>query len=109
MEKLCVGMYVRHSGQIFKFDGKDKEFKEHFDKGHCKNSKASYNIIDLIEPNDFIIVKTYDTMLKKYTKIGIQISDFEHLEDIVTEKEFEIISILTHEQYRRHCCKIKGE
>lgn len=82
------------------------ELKEYIKK-HTKN------IIDLIEVTDIIkyrinnISTTLET--KGYIEGIVDISDKEMLQRIKNDKNYEILEILTHEQFEQNSYKVGGE
>lgn len=97
---------------------------------HCKNGmcidkcncigthleeivKHSKQLIDLIEVTDIIkyrinnISTTLET--KGYIEGIVDISDKEMLQRIKNDKNYEILEILTHEQYEQNSNKVGGE
>ena len=126
-EKIEVGEYVRTKDGII-----DKV--ERFSVGccvwHCENGMCidecncigthledivnhSKQPIDLIEVKDVIkyrinnISTTLET--KGYIEGIVDISDEEMLQRIKSDKNYEILEILTKEQYMANCYKIGGE
>lgn len=77
---------------------------------HLKHSKQ---LIDLIEVGDIIkyridnISTTLET--KGYIKGIVDIADEEMLQRIKSDKNYNILEILTHEQFEANCYKIGGE
>lgn len=75
--------------------------------------KHSKQLIDLIEVGDIIkyridnISTTLET--KGYIKGIVDISDEEMLQRIKSDKNYNILEILTREQYMANCFKVGGE
>lgn len=75
--------------------------------------KHSKQLIDLIEVGDIIkyridnISTTLET--KGYIKGIVDIADEEMLQRIKSDKNYNILEILTHEQFEANCYKIGGE
>lgn len=75
--------------------------------------KHSKNIKDLIEVKDVIkyrinnISTTLET--KGYVEGIVDISDEEMLQRIKNDKNYEVLEILTHQQYMANCYKLGGE
>lgn len=100
--KLEVGMYVRtNEGKITKLIEIDKDgfkrFDELVDFTNYEITKASHNIIDLIEPEDYVngvevIDKEFDNFNEEYLQCGV--GDYV----ICTYEVKDIKSILTKEQ-----------
>ena len=82
-----------------------------FDSAATEN--FSDNIIDLIEVKDVIkyrinnISTTLET--KGYVEGIVDISDEEMLQRIKNDKNYEVLEILTHQQYMTNCYKVGGE
>lgn len=75
--------------------------------------KHSKQLIDLIEVGDIIkyridnISTTLET--KGYIKGIVDIADEEMLQRIKSDKNYNILEILTHEQFEANCYKVGGE
>ena len=75
--------------------------------------KHSKQLIDLIEVGDIIkyridnISTTLET--KGYIKGIVDIADEEMLQRIKSDKNYNILEILTHEQFETNCYKVGGE
>lgn len=75
--------------------------------------KHSKQLIDLIEVKDVIkyrinnISTTLET--KSYVEGIVDISDKEMLQRIKNDKNYEVLEILTHQQYMANCYKVGGE
>ena len=107
--RLEVGMYVRRIG-IFKIetfeDFNDREYKingVYTNKNDIK--KASHNIIDLIEENDYIRIVTsafYEPVYYSYGKLVIR-------DDIDISKYTNkfIAEVITHEQMESMSYKVE--
>lgn len=127
MSKIEVNEYVRtKGGEIGKFKGynnnknsqwkykvklpKMKLWKYYEEENIVKHSKQ---LIDLIEVGDIIkyridnISTTLET--KGYIKGIVDISDEEMLQRIKSDKNYNILEILTREQYMANCFKVGGE
>ena len=127
MSEIEVGEYVRTKNGII-----DKV--ERFSVGccvwHCENGMCidecnrigthledivehSKQPIDLIEVKDVIkyrinnISTTLET--KGYVEGIVDISDEEMLQRIKNDKNYEVLEILTHQQYMTNCYKVGGE
>lgn len=125
--RLKCGEYVRTKNGII-----DKV--ERFSVGccvwHCENGmcidecncigthledivKHSKQLIDLIEVKDVIkyrinnISTTLET--KGYVEGIVDISNKEMLQRIKNDKNYEVLEILTHQQYMANCYKVGGE
>lgn len=117
-----VGDYVRtKEGEIHKVI-KIKEDDRDWDYYCCENNtgyfamdiaKHSKQLIDLIEVKDVIkyrinnISTTLET--KGYIEGIVDISDEEMLQRIKNDKNYEVLEILTHQQYIANCYKVGGE
>lgn len=112
MEEIKVGEYVRTNvGEIGKvievtknYCRKDDGFKIWF--APWKELKHSKNIIDLIECGDILEIKEGDDIcylgLAKDT-ITVTYTD---IKEIIENKECELLSILTHEQFEQNSYKV---
>lgn len=115
-----VGEYVRtKTGEIHKIKTVETRYIEFEDgfgvpvelKEYIK--KHTKNIIDLIEVTDIIkyrinnISTTLET--KGYIEGIVDISDKEMLQRIKNDKNYEILEILTHEQFEQNSYKVGGE
>lgn len=81
----------------------------------CENYpvKHSFNLIDLLENNDIVLIKTKGT---QFVNLGIvrkredqRSGKLNILVNGQNINEFEILEVLTHEQYEANCYKVKGE
>ena len=109
MEDVKVGELVRtKKGKIFEYSkgiaylGKDNYITKH-----------SFNLIDLLENNDIVLIKTKGT---QFVNLGIvrkredqRSGKLNILVNGQNINEFEILEVLTHEQYEANCYKVKGE
>lgn len=70
----------------------------------------SFNIKELIEDKDIIKVKTKENaiLMIGFDEKTIDIKYKEIIEEI-ENGEYELLEILTHEQYERNCYKVKEE
>ena len=81
--------------------------------GLCCIVNHSKQPIDLIEVKDVIkyrinnISTTLET--KGYVEGIVDISDEEMLQRIKNDKNYEVLEILTHQQYMANCYKVGGE
>lgn len=125
--KIEVGEYVRtNKGRIGKVAeirlGFNKDLQVYQDIYILDNGlwtildyivKHSKQLIDLIEVGDIIkyridnISTTLET--KGYIKEIVDISDEEMLQRIKSDKNYNILEILTREQYMANCFKVGGE
>ena len=124
---LIIGEYVRtKDGKIGIFKGYNNNRKSQW---ACKVKlpkmklwkyyeeenivKPSKQLIDLIEVGDIIkyridnISTTLET--KGYIKGIVDIADEEMLQRIKSDKNYNILEILTREQYMANCFKVGGE
>ena len=109
MEDVKVGELVRtKKGKIFEYSkgraylGKDNYITKH-----------SFNLIDLLENNDIVLIKTKGT---QFVNLGIvrkredqRSGKLNILVNGQNINEFEILEVLTHEQFESNCYKVKGE
>lgn len=121
-DKIEVNEYVRtKEGEIHKII-KIIEDDGDWDYYCCENNSGyfamdianhSKQLIDLIEVGDIIkyridnISTTLET--KGYIKGIVDIADEEMLQRIKSDKNYNILEILTREQYMAHCFKVGGE
>lgn len=121
-----VGEYVRtKDGIVDKIDSFEKDLRNVdcccFQSGRiytvelCNDIiiKHSFNLIDLIENNDIVLIKTKGT---QFVNLGIvrkredqRSGKLNILVNGQNTNEFEILKVLTHEQYEANCYKVKGE
>ena len=128
-DKIEVNEYVRTDrGEIAKVTSVAKETlgeilgtNEYRSIGFCNTEPYVYGnivkhrkqLIDLIEVGDIIkyridnISTTLET--KGYIKGIVDISDEEMLQRIKSDKNYNILEILTREQYMANCFKVGGE
>ena len=118
--KLEINDYIRLNGFISKVDYINKskngneyiQFKEpsgmiaHINSKLIK--KASCNIIDLIEENDFINHMYVNEIKEKNDKYIKFMADSDY-EFVTMLRKKDICSILTHEQFENNCYKIEGD
>ena len=123
MSEIEVGDYVRtDNGEIHRVIDIEKgsikiksikiksQYKEWI--GLCCIVNHSKQPIDLIEVKDVIkyrinnISTTLET--KGYVEGIVDISDEEMLQRIKNDKNYEVLEILTHQQYMANCYKIGG-
>lgn len=127
MSKIEINEYVRtNKGRIGKVAeirlGFNKDLQVYQDIYILDNGlwtildyivKHSKQLIDLIEVGDIIkyridnISTTLET--KGYIKGIVDISDEEMLQRIKSDKNYNILEILTREQYMANCFKVGGE
>ena len=119
-DKIEVDEYVRfNNGEIGKvIDIKENPsrivYSEYGEIGLISDiAKHSKQLIDLIEVKDVIkyrinnISTTLET--KGYVEGIVDISDEEMLQRIKNDKNYEVLEILTHQQYMANCYKVGGE
>lgn len=113
-EKCPVNMYWCNLDKpihILKECSKDTIYA--IEMSDAKKLKHSNNILDLIEVTDIIkyrinnISTTLET--KGYIEGIVDISDKEMLQRIKNDKNYEILEILTHEQFEQNSYKVGGE
>ena len=113
-EKCPVNMYwcnLDKPIKILKECSKDTIYA--IEMSDAKKLKHSNNILDLIEVKDVIkyrinnISTTLET--KGYVEGIVDISDEEMLQRIKNDKNYEVLEILTHQQYMANCYKVGGE
>lgn len=116
MGEIEVKEYVRtDKGYIFKVDEEKKNLQiaNFLDVEYGKIVNHSNQLIDLIEVTDIIkyrmnnISTTLET--KGYIEGIVDISDKEMLQRIKNDKNYEILEILTHEQFEQNSYKVGGE
>ena len=126
MEKIEVGEYGRTNlGEIIKFAWlEESEGKKYEDKVILiKNNrvvnefyyfkeneyivKHSKNIIDLIENNDVLKIKTKENEILSlgFNENTVDLNYKEIIEEI-KNKEYQLLEILTHEKYEKECYRI---
>ena len=113
MDNLKVGEYVRtKNGKIDKIINNNYYMSQYIecekrivDKENIVNH--SFNIKELIEDKDIIKVKTKENaiLMIGFDEKTIDIKYKEIIEEI-ENGEYELLEILTHEQYERNCYKI---
>lgn len=113
-EKCPVNMYwcnLDKPIKILKECSKDTIYA--IEMSDAKKLKHFNNILDLIEVKDVIkyrinnISTTLET--KGYVEGIVDISDKEMLQRIKNDKNYEVLEILTHEQFEANCYKVGGE
>lgn len=117
MSKIEVGEYVRtDNGEIKLVTQELKDFIDEYESltekdfveflGRIKHSKQ---LIDLIENKDVLKVRSDKTIL--FLGIDECTSDIKYKELIESIKngEYELLEILTHEQFEANCYKVGGE
>lgn len=120
MDEIKVEEYVRTNDGIFKVAKIDGLYiyldKQYFDNQYQtmrdvtfkeRIIKHSFNIKELIENKDIIKVKTKENaiLMIGFDENTIDIKYKEIIEEIENGK-YELLEILTHEQYERNCYKI---
>lgn len=128
MDKIKVGEYVRTKDgiidKIFKFDEILNEYwcENWCEKGlvidlenkigtHLKDIvNHSFNIKDLIENKDILKVKTKENeiLMIGFDENTTDVKYKEIIEEI-ENGEYELLEILTHEQYERNCYVVKED
>ncbi len=123
MDEIKVGEYVRTIDGIFKVTKIDGLYiyldKEYFDNQYQtmrdvtfkeRIIKHSFNIKELIKNKDIIKVKTKENaiLMIGFDENTIDIKYKEIIEEI-ENGEYELLEILTHEQYERNCYEVKEE
>ena len=121
MDKIKVGEYVRTKDGLI---DKVQNYSYSQNIWHCENGmcidecncigthledilKHSFNIKELIENKDILKVKTKENeiLMIGFDENTIDIKYKEIIEGI-EDGEYELLNILTHEQYERNCYKI---
>lgn len=100
-EGLCYGAY-----------SVDEKYKNSVGISAKKIVKHSFNIKDLIEVKDIIKyrVKVSTTLeTKGYIEGIVDIADNEHLKAIKEDKDYEVLQILTYEQFNQNVYIVKEE
>lgn len=121
--EIKVGEYVRTIYGIFKVAKIDGLYiyldKQYFDNQYQtmrdvtfkeRIIKHSFNIKELIEDKDIIKVKTKENaiLMIGFDEKTIDIKYKEIIEEI-ENGEYELLEILTHEQYERNCYRLEEE
>lgn len=99
----------RYTNKVLLGNGKTIENKfYYFDDGE-KIVKHSKNLIDLIENKDVLKVRIDKTIM--FFGIDEYTSDIKYKELIenIENGEYELLEILTHEQFEANCYKVGGE
>lgn len=113
-EKCPVNMYwcnLDKPIKILKECSKDTIYA--IEMSDAKKLKHFNNILDLIEVKDVIkyrinnISTTLET--KGYVEGIVDISNEEMLQRIKNDKNYEVLEILTHQQYMANCYKVGGK
>lgn len=109
MEKINIGMYVRTNngiiGKIYEKIGDMFTYKDSnrnyitYDLLHSEITKASYNIIDILEVGDYVNGSKVQEIRKNYIEIE-EYSGLNNDEPCILKSE-DIQSILTHEQMEK--------
>lgn len=113
-DEISIGEYVRTDKGII------TKAQEHFIDGLLNGKSAfgkavkhSFDIIDLLEDDDFIIIEKNGYPLQIRTiwenggELNIRLSNEMIFEDIKNDKEFDIKSILTKEQFEANVYKLE--
>ena len=124
-EKIKVGEYVRtDKGEIAKVTSVAKEAlkeilgaNEYRNVGFCNTEpyvygnivKHSKQLIDLIENKDILKVKINKEII--FMGIDENTSDirYEELIKNIKNRDYELLEILTHQQFEANCYKVGGE
>jgi hypothetical protein len=121
---MNIGDYVRTTGDAYEPSkiGKIKEvditsFKEvcykidscgkHILIPESFIKKTSFNLIDLIEPNDYINGRLIWCVYANRNEIWISNNDRFHKDDLTLIKNEDIKEILTKEQYENNCYRVE--
>lgn len=117
--EIEVGEYVRtRAGHIYKITNIDENGLIYWNKIQCGWSeqqlediivKHSKQLIDLIENKDVLKVRIDKTIM--LFGIDEDTSDIKYKELIenIENGEYELLEILTHEQFEANCYKVGGE
>ena len=120
--EIRVNEYVRTTDGIFKVTKIDGLYiyldKQYFDNQYQtmrdvtfkeRIIKHSFNIKELIENKDIIKVKTKENaiLIIGFDENTIDIKYKEIIEEI-ENGEYELLEILTHEQYERNCYRLEN-
>lgn len=116
--KLEVGMYVRTDngiigkiyekiGDMFTYKDSNRDYIT-YDLLHSEITKASYNIIDILEEGDIIsFYEDIDNYKKQYV-IGIpDLITLDEIKDKITNDDIRLVSILTKEQMEQRAYKVE--
>lgn len=124
-DKIEVGDYIRtDEGEIAKVTSVAKEtlgetlgIDEYRDIGFCNTEpyvygnivKHSKQLIDLIENKDILKVKINKEII--FMGIDENTSDirYEELIKNIKNRDYELLEILTHQQFEANCYKVGGE
>ena len=112
MKTLSVGMYVRTDngiigkiyekiGDMFTYKDSNRDYIT-YGSLHNEITKASYNIIDILEVGDIIsFYEDIDNYKKQYV-IGIpDLITLDNIKDKITNDGIRLVSILTKEQFEQ--------
>ena len=107
-----VGEYVRtDKGYIFKIDEEKKNLQiaNFLDAEYGKMTKHSKQLIDLIENKDILKVKINKEII--FMGIDENTSDirYEELIKNIKNRDYELLEILTHQQFEANCYKVGGK
>ena len=111
-KEIEVREYVRtDKGYIFKIDKEKKNLQivDFLDAEYGKMVKHSKQLIDLIENKDILKVKINKETI--FLGIDENTSDIKYEELIknIKNRDYELLEILTHQQFKANCYKVRGE
>ena len=72
-------------------------------------TKHSFNLIDLIEVGDILELKEGNSICYLGLRKNQITVNYPDLIESIKNKDCELLSILTHEQFEANCYKVKGE
>lgn len=115
-DKIEVNEYVRtRAGHIYKITNIDENGLIYWNKIQCGWSeqqlediivKHSKQLIDLIENKDVLKVRIDKEIMLDEDTLDIK---YKELIEGIENGEYELLEILTHEQFEANCYKIGGE
>ena len=123
MEDIKVGEKIRCNdglvGELIRIerDDIDTSLKWYvFDDGKNERyvnkpyiTKHSFNLIDLIEVGDILELKEGNSICYLGLRKNQITVNYPDLIESIKNKDCELLSILTHEQFEANCYKVKGE
>lgn len=118
-DKIEVNEYVRtRAGHIYKITNIDENGLIYWNKIQCGWSeqqlediivKHSKQLIDLIENKDVLKVRIDKTIMVFGMDEDTSDIKYKELIENIENGEYELLEILTHEQFEANCYKVGGE
>ena len=111
-EEIEVGEYVRtDKGYIFKIDKEEKNLQiaNFLDVEYGKMIKHGKQLIDLIENKDVLKVRIDKTIMTFGMDEDTSDIKYKELIENIENGEYELLEILTKEQFEANCYKVGGE